>query len=175
MAGIVSAHSGHAAGTLDSAGRHTAAAEALATLDVYKCKSFVALPESLGGLERLLTQSGAAYVGGDAMSVADLALWRAVGWLSSGVIDGIPPTYIASAFPRLWALHVAVDGGRLAARATLNVAGKVPTRHADPRHNLRFRFDPRGAATSAHSCSTARCSSSNPECALEARTQWSAR
>ena len=23
----------------------------------------------------------------------------------------------------------------------------MPTRHADPRHNLRFRFDPRGAAT----------------------------
>ena len=32
---------------------------------------------------------------------------------------------------RRYFLHVVVDGGRLAARATLNVAGKVPTRHAE--------------------------------------------
>ena len=63
----------------------------------------------LGGLEQLLAQSGAAYVSGDSMSVADLALWRAVGWLSSGCIDGVPPTYIESTFPKLWALHKAID------------------------------------------------------------------
>ena len=43
------------------------------------------------------------------MSISDLALWRAVGWLSSGVIDGIPTTYIRDTFPLLWALHSAVD------------------------------------------------------------------
>tara|TARA_B110001452_G_scaffold266603_1_gene273906 strand:- start:1130 stop:1825 length:696 start_codon:yes stop_codon:yes gene_type:complete len=66
----------------------------------------------LSGIESLLKQNSAnsaTHVAGASLSVADLALWRAVGWLSSGVIDGIPPTYIASAFPRLWALHVAVD------------------------------------------------------------------
>ena len=66
----------------------------------------------LHGIESLLKQNAAhapTCVAGASLSVADLALWRAVGWLSSGVIDGIPPTYIASAFPRLWALHQAVD------------------------------------------------------------------
>ena len=66
----------------------------------------------INGIEQILKQGGASpvpLVSGESLTVADLALWRAVGWLSSGVIDGIPPSYIASAFPRLWALHVAVD------------------------------------------------------------------
>ena len=28
---------------------------------------------------------------------------------SSGCIDGVPPTYIESTFPKLWALHKTVD------------------------------------------------------------------
>ena len=48
------------------------------------------------------------FVAGKSLSVADLAIWRAVGWLSSGVIDGIPSTYVQQ-FPKLWALHCAVD------------------------------------------------------------------
>ena len=65
----------------------------------------------LTGLERLLAQNAkhAPHVAGPSLTVSDLALWRAVGWLSSGVIDGIPPDYIASTFPRLWQLHKAVD------------------------------------------------------------------
>lgn len=66
----------------------------------------------LNGIETVLKQNGASpvpYVAGNRLSVADLALWRAVGWLSSGVIDGIPPTYIQATFPLLWALHCAVD------------------------------------------------------------------
>lgn len=43
------------------------------------------------------------------LSVADLALWRAVGWFSSGTLDGIPAAYIRSSFPMVWSLHVAVD------------------------------------------------------------------
>lgn len=65
----------------------------------------------LSGLEAVLRDGGAKpvpFVAGR-LSVADLALWRAVGWLSSGVIDGIPKTYIQSSFPHLWALHCAVD------------------------------------------------------------------
>ena len=66
----------------------------------------------LNGLETVLKQNGATpvpYVAGTQLSVADLALWRAVGWISSGVLDGIPPTYIQATFPLLWALHCAVD------------------------------------------------------------------
>lgn len=66
----------------------------------------------LNGLETLLEQNGATemvpFVAGKSLSVADLAIWRAVGWLSSGVIDGIPSTYVQQ-FPKLWALHCAVD------------------------------------------------------------------
>lgn len=66
----------------------------------------------LHGLETILKQNGSTpipHVAGNALSVADLAVWRAVGWLSSGVIDGIPTTYIQTTFPLMWALHTAVD------------------------------------------------------------------
>ena len=66
----------------------------------------------LNGIERLLKQNGASpvpFVAAQSLSVADLALWRAVGWLSCGVIDGIPSTYISTTFPLLWQLHCAVD------------------------------------------------------------------
>ena len=66
----------------------------------------------LRGLEAVLKQNNASpvpYVAGTSLSVADLALWRAVGWLSSGVLDGVPPRYIADTYPHLWALHTAVD------------------------------------------------------------------
>lgn len=66
----------------------------------------------LNGLEAVLKQNGASpvpFAAGASLSVADLALWRAVGWLSSGILDGIPSTFIADTFPTLWALHVAVD------------------------------------------------------------------
>lgn len=66
----------------------------------------------LSGLEAVIKQNGATpvpYVAGGSLSVADVALWRAVGWLSSGILDGIPPTFIAETFPNLWALHAALD------------------------------------------------------------------
>jgi len=66
----------------------------------------------LNGLEQLLKQNGGApvpHVASNSISVADLALWRAVGWISSGVLDGIPRTYVKTTFPRMWALHCAID------------------------------------------------------------------
>jgi len=66
----------------------------------------------LSGLETLLQQDGSSpvpHVAGNSLSVADLAIWRAVGWLSSGVLDGIPTTYVQKCYPHLWALHSAVD------------------------------------------------------------------
>merc|ERR1711953_813760 len=49
------------------------------------------LPESLQALETLLTQNGSTgfYVG-NKMTIADLAIWRLMGWINGGVLDGIP-------------------------------------------------------------------------------------
>jgi len=64
----------------------------------------------LSGLENLLAQNGGnGYVAGDSLTVADFALWRAVGWISSGVLDGIPRDYVARTFPLLNKLHLQVD------------------------------------------------------------------
>eukprot|EP00933_Yihiella_yeosuensis_P005964 TRINITY_DN11058_c0_g1_i4.p1 TRINITY_DN11058_c0_g1~~TRINITY_DN11058_c0_g1_i4.p1 ORF type:complete len:217 (-),score=28.34 TRINITY_DN11058_c0_g1_i4:98-748(-) len=64
----------------------------------------------LNGIETLLKQNGGKqHVAGDSLSVADLALWRAVGWISGGILDGIPTSDIQSTFPLLWALHCATD------------------------------------------------------------------
>ena len=41
--------------------------------------------------------------------MADLAIWRLVGWLSGGGIDGIPPSYVRDSFPALAKLVAAVD------------------------------------------------------------------
>ena len=64
----------------------------------------------LNGLESMCKQNGCnAHVAGPELTVSDLAIWRAVGWLSSGVIDGIPATYVRDTFPNLHAVHVAAD------------------------------------------------------------------
>merc|ERR1712156_718379 len=49
------------------------------------------LPEYLQALETLLTQNGSTgfYVG-NKMTIADLAIWRLMGWINGGVLDGIP-------------------------------------------------------------------------------------
>ena len=65
----------------------------------------------MGGLEGLCKQNGCnGRVAGSDFTVADFAIWRAVGWFSSGVIDGIPPAYIQQTFPNLWVVHTTVDG-----------------------------------------------------------------
>jgi hypothetical protein len=38
-----------------------------------------------------------------------LQVWRLVGWLSKGVIDGIPKEYVASTFPAISKLVATVD------------------------------------------------------------------
>ena len=73
------------------------------------------LMQLLSGLERILTDVEAESGGGGegtftsgAVTVADLAAWRAVGWISCGTLDGIPTDYISTCFPRLAALHAKV-------------------------------------------------------------------
>lgn len=64
----------------------------------------------LGGLEKICSENGACgYAVGESLTVADLAIWRLVGWLSSGVIDGIPKEWVTATFPAVTKLVDAVD------------------------------------------------------------------
>ena len=59
------------------------------------------LPNWLGFMEKLLENNGkTGYFVDDSLTVADLAAWRLCGWISGGIIDGIPET-ILDAFPLL--------------------------------------------------------------------------
>ena len=59
------------------------------------------LPMWLGFLERrVATNGGALYCSGEDMTIADLALWRLLGWFRSGKLDGIPTDCI-DLYPRL--------------------------------------------------------------------------
>jgi len=42
------------------------------------------------------------------MTIADLAIWRLLGWLRGGILDGIPMT-IVDPFPLLHAHYEAID------------------------------------------------------------------
>ena len=53
------------------------------------------LPHWLGFLETLLEDNGkTGYFVDDSLTVADLAAWRLCGWISGGIIDGIPETIL---------------------------------------------------------------------------------
>ncbi len=59
------------------------------------------LPKWLGFLESRLNQNHSSdYFVGDHLSVADLAIWRILGWLTGGILDGIP-TNLLEAHPHL--------------------------------------------------------------------------
>ena len=65
------------------------------------------LPRKLQMLEKCIgAESG--WVVGPQLGLADLAIWRMMGWLSSGIVDGIPATLL-SAFPKTAAVCRAVD------------------------------------------------------------------
>ena len=67
------------------------------------------LPKWLGFLERLLNENAeSGWFVGESMSIADLAMWRLLGWLTSGVLDGIPKTLLVG-FNGLQELHNRVD------------------------------------------------------------------
>uniref|UniRef100_A0A7S1FQR5 Glutathione S-transferase n=1 Tax=Corethron hystrix TaxID=216773 RepID=A0A7S1FQR5_9STRA len=64
----------------------------------------------LSGLEKICAENvECAYAVWDSITVADLAIWRLVGWLSSGVVDGIPVNFVESTFPALSKLVATVD------------------------------------------------------------------
>jgi glutathione S-transferase len=67
------------------------------------------LPKWLGFLERVLNENAeSGWFVGKSMSIADLAMWRLLGWLTSGVLDGVP-TNILENFTGLQQLHNRVD------------------------------------------------------------------
>ena len=65
------------------------------------------LKTKLKMLEDNLSDSGAWSVGSN-MSIADLALWRNMGWLVSGTIDGIPKD-VLNEFPKIKSICSLVD------------------------------------------------------------------
>ena len=61
------------------------------------------LPRWFRYLENLLSEDESAWFV-EKMSIADVAIWRLLGWLTSGIIDGFP-TSIIDDFPKLKNVH----------------------------------------------------------------------
>ena len=61
------------------------------------------LPRWFRYLENLLSEDDSIWFV-EKMTIADIAMWRLLGWLKSGIIDGIP-TSIIDDFPKLKNIH----------------------------------------------------------------------
>ena len=61
------------------------------------------LPRWFRYLENLLLEDDSTWFV-EKMTIADIAMWRLLGWLTSGIIDGIP-TSIVDDFPKLKNIH----------------------------------------------------------------------
>ena len=61
------------------------------------------LPRWFKYLENLLSEDESTWFV-EKMSIADVAIWRLLGWLTSGIIDGIP-TSVVDDFPKLKNAH----------------------------------------------------------------------
>ena len=61
------------------------------------------LPRWFRYLENLLSEDDSTWFV-EKMTIADIAMWRLLGWLTSGIIDGIP-TSIIDDFPKLKNIH----------------------------------------------------------------------
>ena len=67
------------------------------------------LPKWFKFLENLIEQNNESnWFVGNKISIADLAIWRLTGWLSSGIIDGVPKSILIS-FNKLDNLRKEVD------------------------------------------------------------------
>jgi len=62
------------------------------------------LPRWFKYLENLLSDETSKWFVKNKMTIADIAMWRLLGWLTSGIIDGIPITIIND-FPKLKNVH----------------------------------------------------------------------
>ena len=61
------------------------------------------LPRWFRYLENLLSEDDSIWFV-EKMTIADIAMWRLLGWLTSGIIDGIP-TSVVDDFPKLKNIH----------------------------------------------------------------------
>ena len=61
------------------------------------------LPRWFKYLENLLSEDDSTWFV-EKMTIADIAMWRLLGWLTSGIIDGIP-TSVVDDFPKLKNIH----------------------------------------------------------------------
>ena len=61
------------------------------------------LPRWFRYLENLLSEDDSTWFV-EKMTIADIAMWRLLGWLTSGIIDGIP-TSVVDDFPQLKNIH----------------------------------------------------------------------
>ena len=61
------------------------------------------LPRWFTYLENILSEDDSEWFV-EKMSIADIAIWRLLGWLTSGIIDGIP-TSVVDDFPKLKNVH----------------------------------------------------------------------
>ena len=62
------------------------------------------LPRWFRYLENILSESKSDWFVENKMTIADIAMWRLLGWLISGIIDGIPTTIVDS-YPKLKNIH----------------------------------------------------------------------
>merc|ERR1712183_1160053 len=69
----------------------------------------ITLPKFTTGLERIMQENGATgFFVGDKMTIADLAMWRPWGWLTGGLVVGLPADLLAPT-PLLLANFKAMD------------------------------------------------------------------
>ncbi len=61
------------------------------------------LPRWFRYLENILSEDDSTWFV-EKMTIADIAMWRLLGWLTSGIIDGIP-TSVVDDFPKLKNIH----------------------------------------------------------------------
>ena len=63
------------------------------------------LPRWFNYLEKILEREiNSTWFVNNKMSIADIAIWRLLGWLKSGILDGVPNN-IVDKFPKLNAIH----------------------------------------------------------------------
>ena len=65
------------------------------------------LPRWFTYLENILSESTSDWFVENKMTIADIAIWRLLGWLISGIIDGIPTTIVDN-YPKLKNIHTNV-------------------------------------------------------------------
>ena len=65
------------------------------------------LPRWFKYLENILSENNSQWFVENKITIADIAIWRLIGWLMSGIIDGIPTT-IVDDFPKLKNVHHSV-------------------------------------------------------------------